>query len=85
MVCGGLASLLLVMGKSRIKGTSSYRKYRNLLFQTPIVIYRLFVHSADLWPLLLMLPFRGLSVCLFVTFVRYAQTAKNIDRIFCIR
>jgi len=29
-----------------------------------------------------MLPFRGLSVCLSVTFVHCAQTAKDIDTIF---
>jgi len=31
-----------------------------------------------------MLPFRRLSVCLSVVFVHCAQTAEDIDRIFCI-
>ena len=32
-----------------------------------------------------VLAFRGLSVCLSVTFVHYAQTAEDIDTIFYIR
>jgi len=28
-----------------------------------------------------MLPFRGLSVCMYVTFVHCAQTAEDIDKI----